>query len=344
MIAVIILVWVWDYASSLRIREQYAEHESLIDEFSQDYLHRQALNLHKHYLTAEPFPHIVLDDFFPEAVINVLRGVSAEYPDREADSEGCLHNEWEMCFSEKGVLRNLFEGGSFIQLSGALNSSSFYKEDIYKKGWAMDQRRELGKNTNDIWRYMKPLAREMFHLFHDKTWRSFLANLTGIEDLLADKNLLNGAGIHGTTHGGHLDVHADFNHNHDTERLLHRRVNMFLFLNEDWKEEYGGHLELWSRDLKKCEKRILPVFGRLVIFTTNDYSYHGHPHPLNAPGRVRRSLAQYYYTEAAPPKNACIDDCSGTEHSTLWQDPECVCPLAGKASIFNSETSCSDTF
>jgi Rps23 Pro-64 3,4-dihydroxylase Tpa1-like proline 4-hydroxylase len=90
-------------------------------------------------------------------------------------------------------------------------------------------------------------------------------------------------------------VHADFNRH---EKLnLDRRLNLLLYLNRDWKEEYGGHLQLWTRDMGRCVVKVLPVFNRCVVFSTTDFSYHGHPDPLTCPpGRTRKSIAMYYYT------------------------------------------------
>ncbi len=73
---------------------------------------------------------------------------------------------------------------------------------------------------------------------------------------------------------------------------------MLVYLNEDWPEEYGGELELWSRDMQSCERRIRPLAGRCVIFNTTADSFHGHPRPLSCPdGKTRKSIALYYYTQ-----------------------------------------------
>ncbi len=55
-------------------------------------------------------------------------------------------------------------------------------------------------------------------------------------------------------------MHADFNWHQ--KLLLDRRINLLLYLNKDWEEDYGGHLELWNRDMKVLGDRILPVFDR----------------------------------------------------------------------------------
>ena len=69
-----------------------------------------------------------------------------------------------------------------------------------------------------------------------------------------------------------------------TQRLrLDRRINVLIYLNKDWKEEYGGHFELWDREVRRAEKKILPVFNRCAIFSTTSVSFHGHPHTAGMP-------------------------------------------------------------
>jgi hypothetical protein len=126
----------------------------------------------------------------------------------------------------------------------------------------------------------------------------FLEALTGIEGLIPDP-YFGGAGPHQILPGGFLKIHADFNW-HPLLKL-DRRLNLLVYLNRDWKEEYGGHLELWSRDMTRCEQKILPVFNRTVVFSTTDFSYHGHPAPLACPeGMSRKSVSFYYYTNGRP--------------------------------------------
>ena len=126
----------------------------------------------------------------------------------------------------------------------------------------------------------------------------WLETLTGIEGLIPDP-YFGGGGIHQIEPGGFLKIHADFNVH--PKLKLDRRLNMLIYLNRDWKEEYGGHLELWERDRSGVRERILPVFNRTVIFSTSDDSYHGHPHPLTSPpGVTRKSVSLYYYTAGRP--------------------------------------------
>ena len=47
--------------------------------------------------------------------------------------------------------------------------------------------------------------------------------------------------------------------------------------------------------------KILPLFNRCAIFSTTDFSFHGHPTPLTCPpDRSRQSLATYYYSNGRP--------------------------------------------
>ncbi len=126
----------------------------------------------------------------------------------------------------------------------------------------------------------------------------FLEALTGIEGLIPDP-YFGGAGPHQSLSGGFLKVHADFNWH--PKLKLDRRVNVLVYLNKDWQEDYGGHLELWNREVTRCEQKILPVFNRTAIFNTTDISFHGHPTPMSCPqDRSRKSISMYYYTNGRP--------------------------------------------
>ena len=137
------------------------------------------------------------------------------------------------------------------------------------------------------------------------SWRFllFLSDLTGIENLVADPSL-QGGGLHLSARGGFLTVHADFTV-HPYHRTWRRRINLLVYLNKQWEDSYGGHLELWDRQMRRCVQRIAPHFNRAVIFNTEPDSFHGHPDPMTCPsGVTRKSLALYYYTEEPTPSLA----------------------------------------
>ena len=143
----------------------------------------------------------------------------------------------------------------------------------------------------------------------------FLEELTGITGLVPDPHL-EGGGLHRIDRGGHLNIHVDFNRHPRTR--LDRRLNVLVYLNHDWDPAWGGALELWSPDMQRREARIDPLFNRLVVFSTTESSYHGHPEPLECPeDRSRRSLALYYYSAGRPEEG----DSTLHSHNTVWATP-----------------------
>ena len=128
---------------------------------------------------------------------------------------------------------------------------------------------------------------------------NFLQDITSVEEkLIADPNL-EGGGLHEIKNGGILKVHTDFNRHPLLD--LDRRINVLIYLNKSWKESFKGHLELWNRDMTKCIKKILPSFNTMVIFSTTDFSNHGHPEHINCPENLsRKSIALYYFSSGRP--------------------------------------------
>jgi len=222
-------------------------------------------NKHR-YLSSNPFPNIVLKDFFnPEILDRVLR----EFPD--------LSNN---------------------------NDSKIFDTPLEKK-LTVKQDYVFGKRTKIFMNFL-----------NSQPFLHFIQILTGINETLLGDPYFEGGGLHQIKRGGCLKVHADFNKHRLTG--LDRRVNILIYLNKNWKNDYGGNLELWDRDMKFCVKRIVPEFNTVVIFNTTDYTYHGHPDPLNCPHEVsRKSLALYYFSNGRPEAEINPDL---PVHSTLFKE------------------------
>lgn len=142
-------------------------------------------------------------------------------------------------------------------------------------------------------------TKKLVHFLNSQPFLEFLQKITGIEETLIPDPYFEGGGFHEIKPGGFLKVHVDFHKNKKLQ--LSRRVNFLIYLNKDWEEEYGGHLELWEKDMSQCVSKILPKFNRAAMFSTTGDSWHGHPDPLNCPeGNSRKSLAIYYYTNGRP--------------------------------------------
>jgi Rps23 Pro-64 3,4-dihydroxylase Tpa1-like proline 4-hydroxylase len=137
-------------------------------------------------------------------------------------------------------------------------------------------------------------TRNILGELNSQAFLGFLEEMTGIGGLISDPYFAGG-GLHVTRAGGHLSVHADFNiHRH---MKVERRLNLLVYLNDNWQSSYGGALELWDQTMTRREVSVEPILGRGVVFNTSLDSYHGQPDPLACPpDRDRRSIATYYYT------------------------------------------------
>jgi len=205
-----------------------------------------AKNHNPEYIIGNPYPHLVIDNFFESHILE------------EVCSEFSLNNENNVIFNNPNEK----------------------------------------KITLNRWQDFGPNCTKFINFLNNKTFIKFLENLTGIKELVAD-NLLEGGGLHEIRKDGYLKIHADFNKHSQTN--LDRRLNVLVYLNKDWKNEWGGGFEMWSNDLKQCVKKIEPIFNRTVIFSTTSTSFHGHPEPLKTPDLIsRKSIAMYYYTNGRP--------------------------------------------
>jgi 2OG-Fe(II) oxygenase superfamily len=222
------------------------------------------------YRTGDPFPHIVIDSFLPDALI---RRVRSDFPSEQLKSD---------------VVFDIGYGGH-------------HKRQI------------LPDECNGS-------AREFFAFMNSRAMLQFLEGLTGIDGLIPDP-YFTGGGFHEIAHGGKLGVHADFRINDQLH--LQRRLNLLIYLNEEWSDEWRGHLELWDTQMTACRARIAPIWNRCVVFSTGACTWHGHPDELlTPPGVMRRSVALYYYTAS----KAVYDEIP--DRSTMYEarpgDPESV--------------------
>lgn len=195
--------------------------------------------------TAEPFPHVVIDNFFSDEFANEL---ASTFP----DLDGTWHKYWNPI--EKKYAKNNFDN--------------------------------------------LPYYKQLFSSLQSDDFVDHVRKLTGIVGLEADPHL-HGAGIHYHPRGGKLDMHLDYSIHPKSGK--ERRVNIIMYLNREWKSEYGGDLQLWDNAFTRCVTRIIPVFNRAVIFQTSDISYHGIPTPIACPeGEGRKSIAIYYIADPRP--------------------------------------------
>lgn len=177
----------------------------------------------------------------------------------------------------------------------ALNDFPEPKEVNWNNSQDVNQRKKL---SFDKVEKLPATIRDVLYFLNSRPMLQFLEVLTGIEGVVPDAYYAGG-GLHQIRPGGLLEVHADFSYHRGLR--LDRRINVLVYLNKDWKEEYGGHFELWDREVTRAVRKILPVFNRCAIFSTTSFSFHGHTRPLSCPPeRNRKSIATYYYSNGRP--------------------------------------------
>lgn len=166
----------------------------------------------------------------------------------------------------------------------------FPKEEVFNKKYkGVNEYKAEGSNFEDFPALFTQLREDL----HSPVWCQIMSKITGIDDLFSVPDALGG-GLHQGANGSFLDIHIDFNIHAD--RGIHRRVNLLIFFNRDWKEEYGGHTELWNADMTNLDKKVFPSFNRCLIFETNEISYHGYAAIKVPDGVTRKSFYAYYYT------------------------------------------------
>jgi len=154
----------------------------------------------------------------------------------------------------------------------------------YKKYQLIDKK-VMDKNCNEI-----------FEELNSREFINILIKITGINNIFLDPTL-DGGGLQQIFNGGSLNIHTDFN-THIIEKTWKRVLNILIYLNYNWIDEYKGKLEFWDEKVEKKIKSISPIFNRCVIFKTDKKSFHGHPEKLNLPPNMsRKSIAAYYFVK-----------------------------------------------
>lgn len=157
------------------------------------------------------------------------------------------------------------------------------------------KRKSLNENKSEDYHFERwdPSFTELRNTIRGAEFSEWMQEVTGLEGLVTPDDSL-GSGVHQGGQGSYVDVHIDVNYN--PEANLWRRINLLIYLNRHWQDEWGGHLEIWNKAMTKCEQRIAPSHNRAVIFYTDENSPHGYA-KINIPeGESRKSFYAYFYT------------------------------------------------
>lgn len=137
---------------------------------------------------------------------------------------------------------------------------------------------------------------QLKQLLFSKEFIALVEGLTGIKELLVMDDRY-GFGLHQGGNGSFLDIHIDYNLHPGSKKQ--RRLNFLIFLNEEWKEEWGGMLQLWDASVSRCVTAIAPAFNRCVLFECSEISFHGYNQIQCPPEVTRKSFYTYYFSEPA---------------------------------------------
>lgn len=236
----------------------------------EEYIQDKHLSLSStEYLSNDPFPHIVIDNFINETLLD---NVESEFPD----------------------LASLQDVVSFSSETSLKFASKGFKD-------------------------LSPSAGRLISFLNSDVFLNYLRDLTGINEPLFSDPYLEGGGYHQIKSGGFLKTHIDFTKHKQSS--LDRRINLLIYLNKGWVDDWGGSLCLFDKeDLKQPSKKISPMFNRCVIFSTSSFSYHGHPDPVICPiDTSRRSIALYYFSNGRPSSEVSAQS-NNDPHQTFWVD------------------------
>ncbi len=239
-------------------------------------------------------------------------------------------------FNKDYLTNNPFPSISFTDFFNEEDLDNILKEfpDLSNKADFSFQNQNENKLATKGEYKLGPNAKEFIRFLNSQVFLDFLSNLTGIKHLIPDPTLAGG-GYHELKPGGFLKIHSDFNKHPDTK--LDRRINVLVYLNKDWKTEYGGQFELWNEDMSTCVKKIEPLFNTMAIFSTTSKSFHGNPEVIQCPeGMSRKSIAMYYYTNGRPEHEILefLED-----HSTIFKARQNIDNLEETESYVNERIS-----
>jgi len=157
------------------------------------------------------------------------------------------------------------------------------------------KRKSLNENKSEDYHFERwhPSFAKLRETIASDEFCTWISDITGIKGLKTTNDSL-GSGVHQGKDGSYVDVHIDVNMNPD--KGLWRRINLLVYLNKNWKPQYGGDLELWNKEMTVCEVKVPCDFNRAVIFYTDEKSPHGYARIKVPEGETRKSFYTYFYT------------------------------------------------
>tara|TARA_Y100001938_G_scaffold78385_1_gene108284 strand:- start:1571 stop:2299 length:729 start_codon:yes stop_codon:yes gene_type:complete len=153
-----------------------------------------AKSCRSNYALANPFPHIVIDDFIPEDLA------------LQCYNQMSKHTNW-----------------TWDDMKGYREEERNSQVNKFWTPYNDESKQLVQSNMPAVWKCLE--------YFNSRTFLIFLENLTGIKDLIADVDF-EGGGIHKIKNGGRLELHSDYNKH--PKKDIWRRINLLLYLTPNW--------------------------------------------------------------------------------------------------------------
>lgn len=191
----------------------------------------------------------------------------------------------------------------------------FMQDEILDEDFANELQKEILEIPKDAWdRYCNPF--EDKYTLRDKynfppLLSSFFKELESDEMVLKLSQICgyqlyldptrNFWGVHKYDSNDKLDIHVDAGLHPVTKQK--KQLTLGFYLSYNWTKDCGCELEIWkgensvSNDAKLIEKisSIAPMFNRMILFTCNDYSWHGNPEPVQSSNDAKRIFITISY-------------------------------------------------
>jgi hypothetical protein len=81
-------------------------------------------------------------------------------------------------------------------------------------------------------------------------------------------------------------------------------LSLIVYLDPEWKEEWGGALQFKDFNNEKIVQSVPTIFNRAVIWRYHKRGFHGYPDPLTCPeDRSRNTFRLFFYVSDAKYKD-----------------------------------------
>lgn len=138
------------------------------------------------------------------------------------------------------------------------------------------------------------LLEAVIYAFQNNKIVQLIGEICNISSLYPDDSLYAG-GLSLMSKNNFLNPHLDNSHDADRERW--RVLNLLYYVTPNWKQENGGHLELWPNGPRKESVEIVSKFNRLIVMATHSSSWHS----VNkvTVDSYRCCISNYYFSDNA---------------------------------------------